>query len=43
MKARIAKLTSQGRVTIPADIRKKYNIKTGITFSGWGEEDKNDS
>jgi len=33
MNVEIAKLSSQGRVTIPKDLRIKHNIKPGTKFS----------
>ncbi|HVO74033.1 MAG TPA: AbrB/MazE/SpoVT family DNA-binding domain-containing protein [Ignavibacteriaceae bacterium] len=32
-KMKIRKLTTRGRVTIPEDIRKKYNFKPGVKIS----------
>ncbi len=35
-----AKLTSKGQITIPAEIRKRFGMRTGdrLTFIGKGEE-----
>lgn len=42
MKVKINKFTTRGRITIPAEIRKKYKIKTGtkIHFQDQGDKIK---
>jgi len=40
MKVRLSKFTTRGRITIPAEIRKKYKIKAGAIISFQDEGNK---